>query len=159
MRVCTGRLFVLLMHFQFILSGRPQQSLGNNNLCCIEVVADIYKAYTSRLMTKTNKTIYEPSEDSDQPGHPLFAIRMKKAWVLSYPLSAQQRLWSDWADLSLLWVHMPFRWFCHEAAQLLVLCDLGDGLLKQVRGYSCCWWRSLTDEGQQAIMILFTGSR
>ena len=22
----------------------------------------------------------------------------KKAWVLSYPLSAQQRLWSDWAD-------------------------------------------------------------
>ena len=23
---------------------------------------------------------------------------MKKAWVLSYPLSAQRRLWSDWAD-------------------------------------------------------------
>ena len=23
---------------------------------------------------------------------------MKKAWVLSYPLSAQGRLWSDWAD-------------------------------------------------------------
>ena len=34
---------------------------------------------------------------------------MKKAWVLSYPLSAQRRLWSDWADaqadLSLRWVH------------------------------------------------------
>ena len=35
------------------------------------------------------------SEDSDQPGHPpslirVFAVRMKKAWVLSYPLSAQQ---------------------------------------------------------------------
>ena len=34
-----------------------------------------------------------PSEDSDQPGHPpglirVFAVRMKKAWVLSYPLSA-----------------------------------------------------------------------
>ena len=32
-----------------------------------------------------------------QPGHPpslirVFAVRMKKAWVLSYPLSAQQRL-------------------------------------------------------------------
>ena len=44
-----------------------------------------------------------PSEDSDQPGHPpslirVFAVRMKKAWVLSYPLSAQRRLWSDWAD-------------------------------------------------------------
>ena len=38
-----------------------------------------------------------PSEDSDQPGHPpslirVFAVRMKKAWVLSYPLSAQRRL-------------------------------------------------------------------
>ena len=43
-----------------------------------------------------------PSEDSDQPGHPLslirvFAVRMKKAWILSYPLSAQRRLWSYWA--------------------------------------------------------------
>ena len=44
-----------------------------------------------------------PSEHSDQPGHSpslirVFAVRMKKAWVLSYPLSAQRRLWSDWAD-------------------------------------------------------------
>ena len=43
------------------------------------------------------------SEESDQPGHPpglirVFAVRMKKPWVLSYPLSAQRRLWSDWAD-------------------------------------------------------------
>ena len=58
-----------------------------------------------------------PSEDSDQPGHPpslirVFAVRMKKPWVLSYPLSAQRRLWSDWADaqadLSLRWVHSHF---------------------------------------------------
>ena len=40
-----------------------------------------------------------PSEDSDQPWHPpslirVFAVPMKKAWVLSYPLSAQRRLWS-----------------------------------------------------------------
>ena len=58
-----------------------------------------------------------PSEDSDQPGHPpslirTFAVRMKKAWVLSYPLSAQRRLWSDWvdaqADLSLRWAHTHF---------------------------------------------------
>ena len=55
-----------------------------------------------------------PSEDSDQLGHPpsliwVFAVRMKKAWVLSYSLSAQWRLWSDWADahadLSLCWAH------------------------------------------------------
>ena len=58
-----------------------------------------------------------PSEDSDQPGHlpsliRVFAVRMKKAWVLSYPLSTQQRLWSNWADawadLSLRWVHSHF---------------------------------------------------
>ena len=55
-----------------------------------------------------------PSEDSDQPGHPpslirVFAVRMKKLWVHSYPLSTQRRLWSDWADaqadLSLRWAH------------------------------------------------------
>ena len=55
-----------------------------------------------------------PSEDSDQPGHPpslirVLAVRMKKAWTFSYPLSAQRRLWSDWADTqadqSLRWAH------------------------------------------------------
>ena len=42
----------------------------------------------------------------------VFAVRMKKAWVLSYPLSVQQRLWSDWADaqadLSLRRAHSHF---------------------------------------------------
>ena len=64
---------------------------------------------------KTNKVACAPSEYSDQPGHPpslisVFAVRMKKAWILSYPLSAQRRLWSDWADaqadLSLRLVHI-----------------------------------------------------
>ena len=46
---------------------------------------------------KTNKMICAPSEDSDQPGHPLSlirvsAVRLKQNWVLSYPLSAQRRL-------------------------------------------------------------------
>ena len=54
------------------------------------------------------------SEDSDQPGHPpslirVFAVRVKKPWVLSYPLRAQRRLWSDWAnDLILPWAHTHF---------------------------------------------------
>ena len=75
-----------------------------------------------------------PSKDSEQPGHSpslirIFAVHMMKAWTLSYPLSAQWRLWSDWADaqadlslaqsdLSLRWAHMPFCRFCHEAAQM-----------------------------------------
>ena len=57
------------------------------------------------------------SEDLDHPGHPpslirVFAVCMKKACVLSYPLTAQRRLWSDWADvqadLSLRWAHSHF---------------------------------------------------
>ena len=39
----------------------------------------------------------------------VFAVHMKKPWVLSYPLSALRRLWSDWADAqadpSLRWAH------------------------------------------------------
>ena len=86
----------------------------------------------SRLVTKPTKMACAPSEDSDQPGHPpslisVFAIRMKKAWVFSYPLSAQRRLWSDWAnvqaDLSLRWAHMSVCWFCHEAAQMSSMND------------------------------------
>ena len=47
---------------------------------------------------KTNKIAIAPSEDSDQPVHPpsltrVFTVRMKKAWVLSYPLIEQRRLW------------------------------------------------------------------
>ena len=66
---------------------------------------------------KTNKMACSSSEDSDQPGHPpslirVFTVGMKKVWVLSYPLSAQRRLWSDWADakadLSLQWAHSHF---------------------------------------------------
>ena len=51
------------------------------------------------------------------------AVRLKKGRILTYPLSTQRRLWSDWADaqadLSFRWAHMPFCWFCHDAAQLL----------------------------------------
>ena len=76
---------------------------------------------------KTNKMACAPSADSDQPGHPpslirVFAVRMKKAWVLSYPLSVKRRLWSDWVDaqpdLNLRWAHVPLWCFCHEAAQI-----------------------------------------
>ena len=58
-----------------------------------------------------------PSEHSDQPGHPpslirVFAVCIKKAWVLSYPFSAQWALRSDWADaqadVSLRWAHTHF---------------------------------------------------
>ena len=79
---------------------------------------------------KTNRMACAPSKDSDQPWHPpslirVFAVRMKKAWVLSYPLSAQQRLWSDWADPRLIWV------FTGRTVILLVLA-WGGSIINQV---------------------------
>ena len=48
---------------------------------------------------KTNKMSVRPAK-TDQPGHPpmlirVLAVRMMKVSTLSYPLSAQRRLWSD----------------------------------------------------------------
>ena len=69
-----------------------------------------------------------PSENSDQPGHPpslirVFAVRMKKAWVLGYPLSAQRRLirlggCPGWSESS-LGAH-SLCWFCHVTAHIFV---------------------------------------
>ena len=72
----------------------------------------------SKIATESNKWALtwqnqhngcRPRKDSDLLGHLpsliwVFAIRMKKAWVLSYSLRAQQRLWSA-ADWSLRWAH------------------------------------------------------
>ena len=103
---------------------------------------------------------FAPSEDSDQPGHVrsvirAFAVHMKKAWVLSYPLSAQQRLWSDWmhvqADLSLRWAHNLFIGFLMrrlgERGGSVVECRTPE---RQVRGSRptsavlCPWARHFT---------------
>ena len=60
---------------------------------------------------KTNKMSVHPAK-TQISRISVFAVRMKKAWVLSYQLSAQRRLWSDWADaqadLSLRWAHSHF---------------------------------------------------
>ena len=59
---------------------------------------------------KTSKVSVRPAKTRNPPSLiRVFAVRMKEPWFLSYPLSAQRRLWSDWADaqadLSLPWVH------------------------------------------------------
>ena len=58
--------------------------------------------YMSRLMTKPTNVAVRPAKTQISLGIRLvwsvFAVRMKKALVLSYPLSAQRRHWSDWAD-------------------------------------------------------------
>ena len=73
-----------------------------------------------------------PSEDSDEPGYPsslirIFAVRMKKPWVLSYPLSAQRRLWSDWGMPRLIWV------FAGRTLILLVLTCHGSSIFQGLK--------------------------
>ena len=91
------------------------------------VVVGLSNIYGS-LHDKTNKMTFAPSEDLDQPGHPwVWSASLLSAWKnLCYPLKAQQRLRSDWADapadLSLLWVHRSFSWFC--LAQALIASEL-----------------------------------
>ena len=58
--------------------------------------------YMCGLVTKSTKWHVHPAKTQIslgiRPVWSVFAVRMKKAWVLSYPLSAQWRPWSDWAD-------------------------------------------------------------
>ena len=99
----TCILAVLTVHFMILTQAKDHAqtnafglhvyyTLDSHNLDIIETFHD-----------KTNKMACTPSENSDQPGHPpslirVFAVPMKKPWILSYPLAAQRRLWSDWAE-------------------------------------------------------------
>ena len=107
--------------------------------------------HLSRDMTKLTSDCAS-SENSDQPGHPpslirVFAVRMKKAWILSYPLSALRRLWTDWADtqadLSLRWAHTHFVGFVMSRLICLFilhsLCFV-HFLFPLVSGVSCGLW-------------------
>ena len=97
---------------------------------------------------KTNKMAYVPSKDSDQPGHlPSliwgFAVRMKKAWVLSYPLCTAKTLirlleYPGWSE-SLL-VAQSFFWFCHEMAHMnfVIYINLQNDLCSDQRLGSAC---------------------
>ena len=69
---------------------------------------------------KTNKMSVCPAKTQIRLVWSVFVVRMKKAWVLSYPLSAQRRLWSDWADAQadLSLGAQSLCWFSHVAAQL-----------------------------------------
>ena len=66
----------------------------------------------SHLVTKPTKWLCAQRSLGIRPVWSVFAVRTKKAWVLSYPLSAQRKLWSDWADaLSYMcFVLLPFNY-------------------------------------------------
>ena len=104
-------------------------------------------SHLGRIVTKQTKWHVSPAKTQISLGiHPVwsassFAVRLKQAWVLGYPLSAQRRVRSDWADtqadLSLRWAHMPFCWFCHDAAHLIFSSVTGLNCLSE--NTNCIW--------------------
>ena len=99
-----------------------------------------------------------PSEDSDLPVHPpglirVFAVRMKKAWVLSYPLSTAKTLirlggCPGWSESS-VGAH-SFCLVCHVVAHLCVYES------QQSKGESCS---SVTPPSVTLGNLLLTVSR
>ena len=65
---------------------------------------------------KTNKMACAPSKNSDSGHLPslirVFAVHMKKSWVLSYPLLDTEKTVIRLGAQS-------FCWFCHETAQII----------------------------------------
>ena len=80
--------------------------------------------YSSFCLIKLNEQRHDKTNnEAVRPAKTQISLGMKKPWALNYPLRAQRRLWSDWADaqtdLSLLGAHSVC-WFCHVAAQILI---------------------------------------
>ena len=82
-----------------------------------------YNVYMIRRMTKPTKWSLRPAKAQIslgiRPVWSVFAVRMKKQWVLSYPLSALRRLWSDCADAQ--------GWFESSLGAKAILLDLSWG--------------------------------
>ena len=85
-------------------------------------------SYMSHLMTKPTKLSVRPAKIEISLGiRPVWSESLLSTWrklgsLYSYLLSAQPRLWSDWADaqadLRLCYVHISFCWFCCEATHI-----------------------------------------
>ena len=67
----------------------------------------------------------------------VFAVRMKKAWVLSYPLRAQRRLWSDWADAFLVLSYCGSYFCCGFREETE---KLKEGEIDKIKNYSALCW-------------------
>ena len=101
---------------------------------------------------KTNKISVRPAKTQISLGicpvwSSVFAVPMKKAWVLSYPLSTQRRLWSDLADaqadLSLRWAHSHFVGFVMSWLMYFIVELPGSSCAevqnqRNISSHSCC---------------------
>ena len=89
----------------------------------------------SRIVTKPTKWHVRPAKTQISMGiRPVWSeYSLCASWVAKCCsfLQADSEDRSDWADaqadLSLRWAHMPFCWFCHEAAHVNALCFIYRG--------------------------------
>ena len=115
----------------------PWSEVGSANRSATRTLLSIRNGFWSGFNMKieprhdkTNKMICAPSEDSDRPGYlpsliRVSAVSLKQNCILSYPLSAHRRLWSDWvdaqADLNLHWAQKSFVGFVMRWLKMLLL--------------------------------------
>ena len=75
---------------------------GSERIALSDGYCTIRLTHLSRLMTKPTNWPLHPAKTQISLGirsvWSVFAVRRKEHWVLSDPLSALLRLWSDWAD-------------------------------------------------------------
>ena len=88
--------------------------------------------------------VVRPVKTQISLGIRVFAVRMKKAWVLSYPLRAQRRLRSDRADAQAdLILRCPHSHFVSFVMSWLIL-FFASGHKKHKRGYLVVLFDNLT---------------
>ena len=81
-----------------------------SNNCHITVSHNFQSLSKNQILSrdKTCKMACAPSEDLNQPGHP-------------HSLISEDSGQTGQADLSLCWAHIPFCWFCLDAAHFFFL--------------------------------------
>ena len=115
------------MHVQSSNRANAQSSSGP--VCSHPVGPDLpahSEAYSSSIWTCARQNQQNDAQSDQSCCYPHEETLSPKL-----PLSAQQRLWSDWvdaqADLSLCWAHRSFCWFCCAMAHLFCAYSKGSG--------------------------------
>ena len=127
---------------------------------------DIYHENLNCLMTKPTKWLWAQQRLCVWSGSLLSAQLVAKDPSF---LHVDSEDWSDWADAqadpSLHWAHMPFCWFCHEAAHLSKVCFSRQNTIlywsQLFQQTSLCKQqrtRSESDQGLHSLQLLSTRS-
>ena len=90
--------------------------MPSNRYTYLFILVSIFQSKTCNNWAATwqNQQWLRPAKTQISPVWSESDVHMKKAWVLSYPLIAERRPWSDWADApaphcvhETLWFELP----------------------------------------------------